>query len=379
MAGTERLFALAILVVFLAADAAILGAAATTWSAMVPDFFGFWSSAQFLQTQRAATAYDIFQLGPFQQALNPNFTAVFPAPYSPVFLLLIRPLAWLAYTPAHLLWAGTTLAAFLLAAWTRLHHPAWLLAMLVMPVTVLGIVYGQTGFLSAALMIAVLHWMPTHPWRAGLCLALLAFKPQLGLLMPVVLLARRDTRTILATIICLSALVALSSAVLGWSIWLDWLDALRGHGQLMEESRTQLIGIMATVTSATLSLGGSLPLARALQGFVALLVAVAVWLGWRRANPGLAEAATLVGAFLVTPYAFVYDSPAAMYGAFLFLRTIRTRGETLAGLELAAVVTTLAAPLFILTAVPQHPIAPLAFLALFAVIARRMLRTAPGQ
>ena len=375
MARAEKLFACAILTVFLAADAAIIAVAVSGWSAMVPDFYGFWSTAQFLQSHRAASAYDIFQLGPFQQALNPNFTAVFPAPYSPVFLLLIRPLAWLNYSAAHLLWAGTTLIAFLLAARTQLRGSAWLLAMLVMPVTVLGVIYGQTGFLSAALMIAALHWMQTHPGRAGLCLALLAFKPQLALLMPVVLLARRDGKTLVATIAWLCALVAVSSLVLGWSIWLDWLVALRGHGQLMEESRTQLIGIMATITSAALSLGGSLPLARIMQAVVALLVGIAVWFGWRRADRSLAIAATLVGSFLVTPYAFVYDSPAAMCGALLFLQTVRQRGEALSGIELAAIVTTLAAPLFILTSPPPPPVAPLAFLALFVVIARRALQS----
>ena len=59
MKSAERRFTLFILIIFLAVDAALIAAAAARWSSLVPDFFGFWSTAQFLQTHEAAQAYDI--------------------------------------------------------------------------------------------------------------------------------------------------------------------------------------------------------------------------------------------------------------------------------------------------------------------------------
>lgn len=376
MARAERYFASAILLAFLAVDATMVAVAVSAWSSMVPDFFGFWSTARFLQTHPAADAYDVALLGPFQHVLRPDFAAIFPAPYSPVFLLLIRPLAWMSYSWAHLAWVTATLLGFVVASRRLLGHPGWCAALLVAPVIVLNAVYGQTGFLSAALMIAVLLLMPGRPWLAGFCLALLSFKPQLGLLMPVVLLARRDRATLIATIVWLGALVVLSGASLGWSIWPDWLSAIAAHGRLIEGSREQLIGIMGTVTSMVLSLGGSLTLARAVQALAAIGVAAIVWIGWRRTDREMAMAATLVGTFLATPYAFVYDTPAAMCGAILYLRACRQSGLGMSTLDLAAVVFALIAPLFILAAPPQPPAAPAALMALFILIAWRILRPA---
>lgn len=376
MQGAERGFALFILVAFLVVDAVIGATTIATWSAMDADFFGIWSTAKFLQSHPAPDVYDITQLGAFQHGLRPRFAAIFPAPYSPVFLLAIRPLAWMSYTMAHLAWVGVTFGAFVWAGHAALRRPNLTAILLAAPVVALNMVYGQTGFLTAALMIGFLCAMGTRPWLAGLCLAMLAFKPQLGLLMPVVLLARGDWKTFATTIIWLAGLIALSSAVLGWSIWPDWFTTLASHGALMTESREQLIGIMATVTSAVLSLGGDPQLARIIQLVVAVVIAAVVWIAWRRDDRTLATIATMVGTFMITPYAFVYDTPVAMCAALLFLRYCGDQPEGLSGLELGAVVFVLFAPLVILAATPQPPAAPVSLLVLFAVVARRIF--APG-
>lgn len=379
MNSAERRFALFILAAFLAVDAILIAATAASWAALDPDFFGIWATARFLQSHPAAEVYDSTALGAFQQSLRPHFTAVYPAPYSPVFLLAIRPLAWLPYGGAHLLWAGVTLAAFLGAGWAVLRRVDFLIILLLAPVTMLNAIYGQTGFLTAALLIAALLLMPARPWLAGLSLAVLCIKPQLALLMPLVLLARRDGKTIATTTLWLAALAVLSGAVLGWSIWWDWLVTLASHGQFIAQSRDQLIGIMATITAAVLSLGGGLMLAQLLQLGAALVMGAIVWIAWRRVDKNLGDknlamAATMVGTFLLTPYGFVYDTPVAMVGALLFLRHGRAPNAALSGLELAAVIFLLIAPLCILSAVPQPPATPIALLILFAVITRRMLR-----
>ena len=48
---------------------------------------------------------------------------------------------------------------------------------------------GQNGFLTAALIGGTLYLMPVRPVLAGICLGLLSYKPQYGLLFPLVLIA----------------------------------------------------------------------------------------------------------------------------------------------------------------------------------------------
>src|SRR6266699_514774 len=50
-------------------------------------------------------------------------------------------------------------------------------------------VLGQSGFLPASLMGGALYLMPMRPVLLGICLRLLGYKPQYGLLFPLVLLA----------------------------------------------------------------------------------------------------------------------------------------------------------------------------------------------
>ena len=53
---------------------------------------------------------------------------------------------------------------------------------------------GQNGFLTAALIGGVLEFMERRPAMAGVCLGLLTYKPQFGVLVPVALVERRQTR-----------------------------------------------------------------------------------------------------------------------------------------------------------------------------------------
>ncbi len=49
--------------------------------------------------------------------------------------------------------------------------------------------YGQNGFLSAALLAGATHHLDKRPAVAGVCFGLLAYKPQLGLAVPLALAA----------------------------------------------------------------------------------------------------------------------------------------------------------------------------------------------
>ena len=63
----------------------------------------------------------------------------------------------------------------------------WLLVALAFPAVLINIGHGQNGFLTAALLGGALVVLERRPIMAGFMLGLLVYKPQYGLLLPLVL------------------------------------------------------------------------------------------------------------------------------------------------------------------------------------------------
>ena len=82
---------------------------------------------------------------------------------------------------------------------------------------------GHNGFLTAALLGAALIQLDRRPLLAGLLIGLLAYKPQFGLLIPLVLAASGRWRAFFAaaaTVIVLALLVTLAFGVDVWTAFL---------------------------------------------------------------------------------------------------------------------------------------------------------------
>ncbi len=69
-----------------------------------------------------------------------------------------------------------------------------LLLAIAFPMVFTNTLVGQNGFLTAALIGGTLYLMPVRPVLAGICLGLLSYKPQYGLLFPIVLIAAAQWR-----------------------------------------------------------------------------------------------------------------------------------------------------------------------------------------
>ncbi len=96
------------------------------------------------------------------------------------------------------LWLLTTLAAYIAAIAGILGLRTGVLFALGFPAAIWNITAGQNGFLTAALIGGTLGLLERHPALAGICLGLLTYKPQFGLLFPIVLIADRRWLTIVA-------------------------------------------------------------------------------------------------------------------------------------------------------------------------------------
>ena len=77
-------------------------------------------------------------------------------------------------------------------------HNLGILLALAAPMAFINALVGQNGFLTAALIGGALYLIPVRPVLAGICLGLLTYKPQYGLLFPIVLIAAGHWRVFIS-------------------------------------------------------------------------------------------------------------------------------------------------------------------------------------
>ena len=79
--------------------------------------------------------------------------------------------------------------------------------------------HGHNGFLTAALIGAALVSLDRRPLLAGVLIGLIAYKPQLGILFPLVLAATGRWRSFAAAAATIAALALITTLAFGVSVW----------------------------------------------------------------------------------------------------------------------------------------------------------------
>jgi alpha-1,2-mannosyltransferase len=257
--------------------------------------------------------------------------------------------------------------------------PLWLLLALAFPAVFINLGHGHNGFLTAALIGAALVQLDRRPALAGMLLGLLAYKPQFGLLFPVVLAASGRWRTFAAAAATVAALAAITTAALGTSVWDAFLASTRFTRIVVLENGETGWQKIQSLFSVVRMWGGTVALAYAVQGSVTLMLAAAMaWL-WRAPVDFALKAAGLVtAALLATPYSLDYDLTAlAPAIAFLAVHGMR-RGFTpyeksaLAALWIAPLVARSLAQAMLL------PVGVIAMAALLVAVLHRAAQQAGG-
>jgi hypothetical protein len=234
--------------------------------------------------------------------------------YPPHFLLLLWPLGWLDFFPAYLAFMATTGALFVLAARQLLRTlspqvPVWQVSVAVSCFAMMMLASTQNGFLSGALMLAALASMHSRPMLAGLALALLSIKPQLGLLFPVLILMDRNWRLLGWTVAWLAVLLAASVIAFGIEPWRQFFaNVLPYQALVMRDWNGVFLQMMPGALGGLRSLGVDYRVAVAVQGVFSAAGLVVFIAFLRRHHEPLARAFALTCAtFVVAPYAFDYD------------------------------------------------------------------------
>ena len=262
-----------------------------------------------------AVLYDSQRFTEFQAALLSSWVvappSLHPWLYPPPFLLLLAPLSRLPFAAAYVAFVAATLGAAVLALARREGGWNWPRGAMVLffPATVINALTGQNAFLSAALMIGGMRLTERWPIAGGAVLGLLAYKPQLYLLVPVALAAARAWRALAASLLAAALLGAVSAVTFGLQAWRLWLEAIvQGHDPALAAwfADTFLAGYSLYVSAALMGLPDMA--ARAVQATAAIVAAMAVWRVFRGACSGEQRLAVLLAAAIVaTPHLLAYD------------------------------------------------------------------------
>jgi hypothetical protein len=281
------------------------------------DFFGIWSFAKFALINRVSEIYDNSRLLDFQMDLGAAANALLPYAYPPFFLFMILPFGFLPFQLAYVVWDVLTFSVYFVASFHRQWRRSPIFLIMFAPGTLENLYPGQTGFLSAALILGGFRFAGTRPILSGTLLGLASFKPQLGILIPVALISARRWRALTAAGVTVGILVVVSSLAFGWSIWPLWLAKLLAHADWAADVPNRL---KPTITANLIALGVDLTVTRIVQIAIAILVAIVIWICFRGGGTLLATAALLVGTFLANPYAFLYDMPILTNAMLMVIR-----------------------------------------------------------
>ena len=273
------------------------------------DFVNVWSAGQLVLDGHPALAYDWDIQKQVQVAvLGQSYPGNFAWHYPPPFLFVAALLAHFPYAVAFVGWAAISFVPYLAVMRAIVGRPFGLLLAAAFPVVFSNTLVGQNGFLTAALIGGALYLMPMRPVLSGICLGLLSYKPQYGLLFPLVLIAASQWTVFFTAGIVAVAMATASWVAFGtesWQAFVHWMPMF--SQAFLTEGRApwwKLQSLFALIRY----FGGSEQLAWIFQWIMTASVAVGMVLMWRsRISYPLKAAALATGTLLITPYLFMYD------------------------------------------------------------------------
>jgi arabinofuranan 3-O-arabinosyltransferase len=273
------------------------------------DFLNVWSAGKLVLDGHAALAYDWDIQKQVQVAvLGQGYQGNFAWHYPPPFLFVASLLAHFPYAVAFIGWAAASLVPYLAVMRGIVGRPFGLLLALAFPVVLTNTLVGQNGFLTASLIGGTLYLMPARPVLSGICLGLLSYKPQYGLLFPLVLIAASQW-TVFFTAGAVAVAMAFASWLAfgteSWQAFFHWMPMF--SQACLTEGRAPW-GKMQSIFAVVRYFGGTEPLGWLFQWIMSATVAVVLTLVWRsRISYPLKAAALASGTLLITPYLFLYD------------------------------------------------------------------------
>jgi Glycosyltransferase family 87 len=286
------------------------------------DFASFWVGGRFGLMRDAAGAYNYSTYSAAQSlALNgPPSPTFFHWVYPPTVLLLFAPIALLPYTAAFFAWAAAGLSFYIVALYEILPDSLLIVIALLSPPVLKNIFIGHTSFLMAGLLGLSMVFISRRPYLSGMLMAVLTYKPQFVLFLPLALLITRQWRVIAGAIASASILFGVTALAFGANSWLLFLRASK------ELNTTNLLPppfnvefLNQTVLGLMHELGAGMSAGWIVHFAVTLLMTALACQIWVKQVPqSLKSAAFSIGVLTATPYMLAYDLTAlSVPAAFL--------------------------------------------------------------
>ncbi|NJS38722.1 MAG: DUF2029 domain-containing protein [Rhodobacteraceae bacterium] len=286
--------------------------------ALSNDFRVFWGAGRLAVAGEPLAIHDLARLGASHAT---GLDVIMPWLYPPAFLVMVTPLGLMPFAWAYLGWAVASLA---MVAWAARSFvagigPVWVL-MALAPAYFPCVMMGQTSlFWLAALLAALAALSQGRYVVAGVFIGLLTLKPQLGVMIPLALLAIGAWRTILSACVTTVLLLALPTLYYGLDYWPLLGKTLEDHGTNIIFSIIAL-KLMLNPMYFLAFIGVDPEVAMNIQLGLMALSAVAVFALWRSDRVGFdVKAAGLLCAIMLSaPYLWYYEG-ALMPAIALFL------------------------------------------------------------
>jgi arabinofuranan 3-O-arabinosyltransferase len=273
------------------------------------DFINVWAAGRLVLDGLPAQAYDWDIQKQIEVAkLGQDFVGYFAWHYPPPFLFVASLLAMLPYSVAYIGWVYVSILPYLAVMRAIVGRNFGFVLALAIPTVLVNSFVGQNGFLTAALIGGTVYLIPIRPVLAGICLGLLTYKPQYGLLFPIVLIAAGHWRVFISAGVTAIAVAFASWLAFGTESWLAFFHWMPQFSQAFLTEGKATWWKLQSIFSLVRYFGGTEHLAWAFQWVLTASVAVVLALMWRSRVPYTLKAAALAaGTLLTTPYLFMYD------------------------------------------------------------------------
>lgn len=338
--------------------------------AIASDFVNVWAGGRQVLNGNPADAYDLTIHKQVEEGgVRHPFDGNYPWIYPPTFLFVAVLFALLPFVTANAVWVFLTFPTYVVVVRNIIGHRIGILLACAYPGILSNFIAGQNGFVTATLLGGALVFLERSPIFAGCLIGLLSFKPHLGILLPVALIAGRYWRVMGAAVVVGVLLVTASWWAFGIDSWEAFFQALQVASQATLTEGHADWAKLQSVFALTRLLGGGEGLAWALQGSLASAVAILLFVMWRsEVSFDMKAAALATGILLSTPYLFLYDLVAlGVAMAFLVRASLRSGDMSGEMLRLAP-----ACLLILIFPFVKEPVGLAAVLAVAFLIARRV-------
>ncbi|WP_156176679.1 glycosyltransferase family 87 protein [Kiloniella spongiae] len=271
------------------------------------DFITFWSAGYLALEGVPEAAFVRERIVEIQQLAVPGNDAVFLWHYPPTFTLLATVLAAIPYLTSYFLFLGGSFLFYVYSLKRLFQHRYAILLIIAYPAVYLTMVHGQNSLLSTGLLACAIVCFRSKPVLAGIFIGLLAFKPQLGVLIPIVLIVSQQWRVFWSATLTTCLFVGVSLAVFGWELWgvffqnMAVVKSIMGQGLLLFEKMPSLY--------ITLKMFGFADdFSYVIHwGMASGVVGVLIWLWYRYGPTNMTFAALIPAILLLLPYLFDYE------------------------------------------------------------------------